>query len=743
MFAEFRFVARSLIRWRGGAIVAVLTLSVGIGATTALYALVRVMLPDLPGVPDVGRLARVYASSPSLGIERSPVALNDFDASLSKASSFSAIGPYASEDATVGTVPDDRIVTVGYASPGFFRAMGVPPVEGRLFTDSDVNSDAPVAIVSQAFWRTQFPNGRLTNAVVRVDGTDRAVVAVMPAEFAYSFVGIGAELWIPLGHASAKVPSTVSVYARLRPGATWQTAGAELTALSKGRGPWMWRAIPIDGDTGRRALTAYAFVLGPALLVLLITCVNVACLLMARGIARDQELSVRRALGATRGRIVRLLLLENAVLALVSGSLGVGLAIVLLRVLDSALGRLPGMAGRIHADASLLPIALTSSAVACLLFGTLPALSAAKRDVAASLNGVPPRFRIHIAGYGARDLIVFAEIGTSVGLIVWTAMAFTLLGELRGMRLMLPADRIVAISVPDTDLATIISRVAAIPGVIRASSALTGLGGGLPVQAQADDGRTVRLSRIPVGEGFFDTVGTRIVRGRAFDPTEAQAASGVAIGVVADSIDYGGLARAGLMPGDMYVPFRPSGTDAMVVVRTAADPHALLKAIADAARTPLAVRPPRAVIASEEFERNGPTGNRALGATVLFRIVGGFALVSLLLAGSGIFAVVSQSVAQRTREFGIRLAIGATPRAVLALVLGRETRLIGVGVGCGVVFTLGLTRVFFVQLTTLAAQMPALLTGALLFSGLVAATAVAFATWRIVRLEPAAVLRRP
>jgi ABC-type antimicrobial peptide transport system permease subunit len=117
-------------------------------------------------------------------------------------------------------------------------------------------------------------------------------------------------------------------------------------------------------------------------------------------------------------------------------------------------------------------------------------------------------------------------------------------------------------------------------------------------------------------------------------------------------------------------------------------------------------------------------------------------VLSLLLAGSGIFAVISQSVAQRTREFGIRMAVGATPRGVLALVLGRETRLIGAGIGCGVVFTIGLTRVFFVQLTTLAVQVPALLTGTLLFSALVAATAVAFATWRIVRLEPAAVLRR-
>jgi ABC-type antimicrobial peptide transport system permease subunit len=168
----------------------------------------------------------------------------------------------------------------------------------------------------------------------------------------------------------------------------------------------------------------------------------------------------------------------------------------------------------------------------------------------------------------------------------------------------------------------------------------------------------------------------------------------------------------------------------------------LLKEIADAVRTPLSRRPVTPVVVSDEWHRNGPTGNNAVGATVLFSILGAFALLSLLLAGSGIFAVISQSVAQRTRDFGIRMAVGATPRGVLALVLGRETRLIGAGIGCGVVFTIGLTRVFFVQLTTLTVQVPALLTGTLLFSALVAATAVAFATWRIVRLEPAAVLRR-
>jgi putative ABC transport system permease protein len=781
MFAEFRFAARSLVRWRGGAMVAVLTLSVGIGATTALYALVQVMVPDLPGVPDIGRLARVYSSSPSLGIERSMVALNDFDVALSKASSFSAIGPYASDDATVGTVPNDRIVTVGYASPGFFQAMGVPPAEGRLFTSVDVNADAPVAIVSQTFWHAQFPHGHLTDAVVRLDGTDRAVVGVMPAEFAYSFVGIGADVWIPLRHASIKVPSSVAVFARLRPGATWQTADAELTALSKGRGAWIWRAIPIEEDTGRRAVTGLALVLGPAVLVLLIACVNVACLLMARGIARDQELSVRRALGGTRGRIVRLLLLENAVLALVSGSLGVGLAVALLRALDSVLGGLPGMAGRIHADVSLLPIALTSSAVACLLFGTAPALSASKRDVAASLNGVPPRFRIHLAGYGARDLIVFGEIGTSVGLIVWAAMAFTLLGEVRGMRLMLPADRLVSMEIPGAAVPAVVPRLATIPGVVRVSSSALGVtggfrfGGDMPVEAHTDDGRSAHLSTMPIADGFFETVGLRILRGRTFDPAEARGGRGVAvlsetaarqfardgnviglrlritdrssysvivIGVVPDAIDYGGIARAGLVSGDIYLPSPTSPTNARVVVRTAADPHPLLKAMAEAARTPISVRPVTPAVVSDDWQRNGPNGNNAAGATVVFGILGAFAVLSLLLAGSGIFAVISQSVAQRTREFGIRMAIGATPGGVLASVLGREARLITAGVGSGIVFTIGLTRLFFVQLTTLTAEMPTLLTGALLFSALVASTAVAFATWRIVRLEPAAVLRR-
>ena len=312
-------------------------------------------------------------------------------------------------------------------------------------------------------------------------------------------------------------------------------------------------------------------------------------------------------------------------------------------------------------------------------------------------------------------------------------------------------------------------------GTVPKSKHATALTNGLPIQAQTDDGQSVKLSSLSVGEWFFEAAGLPIRRGRTFDRTEGAGAGGVAIvseaaarqlapdgnvvgmhlritdhasysvvviGVVADAIDLGGLVRAGLAPGDIYVPLKPSTMDVTIVARTAGDPHPLLKAIADAAQTPLAARPVRPVIVSEDWQQHGPGGTNHAGAIFIFRILGGFALLSLLLAGTGVFAVINQSVAQRTREFGIRMVIGASPRAVLRMVLARESKLIVSAIVSGTLFAAGLTRVLFVQLTTLAGQMPTLWTGALLFSSLVAATAVALATYRIVRLEPSAVLRR-
>jgi predicted permease len=773
MFSEVRSAARGLLRWRGGAVVAGLTLAIGIGTTTALYSLVRVMLADLPGVPELARVGRVYATSPSLGVERGRIALGEFDSALSTATSFRAIGAYADEDAVVGAGVDARPVVAGYASPGFFAAMSVPPAAGRLFTSADL-SGPPVVVVSQALWRRHFPDGTLTDATLRVDGVDRAVIGIMPPEFSYGFVGVSADLWIPLTRANRNMPSIVVVFARLRDGVEWPAAQAELAGLSQGRGPWVWQAIAITQDARTRAIGAYAGTLGPALLVLLIACVNVACMLMARGIEREKDLTVRRALGATRARVVRLLLVESAVLALVSGAAGAGLAIWILRSVASVFAtEQPSVAAALAVDIRLLPIALTSSATACLLFGLAPALRLSKRDVVASLNGVPAAHRIHIAGYGARDVIVFAETAAAVGFVVWTAFFYTLFAELTGVKLAFAADHVVAMRVPGATVKDVAMRVAAVPGVTATGISSGMLGGGTPERIENGGAQPVTVSRVPVGDRFLDTLGLALVRGRSFDATEMNDRAGVAvltelaarqlapdgnavglrlqtaehrqvlvIGVCREPIDFGVVAALDHYSGEMYVPYEPSASsrEAVVLARVPGDARAALRAIADAAPLPPGTPPARPVLLSDNFAERMGVNERS--ARLVITIFGSFAILALLLAASGVFAVISQSVAQRTREFGIRLAIGATPSSVLGTVLAREGKLIGAAVGTGVVFTVFATRALFAQLTELAAIRPSMWVGALLLAAGVAAAAVMFATYRIVRLEPAAVLRR-
>jgi putative ABC transport system permease protein len=769
---------RAIARWRWGAVTAILTLAIGIGTTTGLYALGRVLVAGLPGVPDVQQLARVYASSLSLGVERSPVALHEFDTTLSRATSFAAIGAYAETDATIGSAPDARGIRAGMASPSFFTAMGVPPVEGRVFVPADLDSSQPVVVLSHALWRREFPHGRLANATIAVDGINRAVIGVMPPEFSYSFVGIGADLWLPLGRAWREAPAIVSVYARLRPGVGWPAAAAELSGLSRGREHWTWRAIPIGEDTRRRALGAYGFTLGPALLVLLIACVNVACLLMARGLERERELSVRRALGATRARVVRLLLAESFVLAIISGALGVALAAAILRSIASALAAVqPSLAGRIAVDAGLLPVALAASAVACLLFGAAPALRLSRRDVAASLNGVPAVHRIEIAGYGGRDAVVFAEIASAVGLVVWTAMLFTLFGAMRQVTTTFSADRIVAMRVPARDAHQIAERVGAVPGVARVTMS-SGMLGGLgsrtaAVRVETETGAAIVMSRVPVGDGFLETLGIPVLRGRSFDAGEIRAAGGAAIlsesaarqlapagdvlgmrirvsgaeraailvviGVCRDAIDYGSLSNIGLIPPDIYVPYDAAATAGVVLLaRVSTDPHRTLRAIAAAARAPAGSPPARPGVLADEAQ----FGDRPGSGMIVAEMLGAFAVLTLLLAASGVFAVISHSVGQRTREFGVRLALGASPRGVLGMVLARETKLIAAAVGCGVIFTMALTRALFVELAALGAARPSTWMTALALAVAAAAIACALATWRIVRLDPATVLRR-
>jgi predicted permease len=768
MFAELRSATRGLRRWRGAA-VAIVTLTVGIGATTSLYALARVLVADMPGVPELDRVGRIYAASPALGVERAPVALQEFDSLLSRSTSFAAIGAYAAADAMAGREPDARAIVAGYASPGFFKAMGVAPIEGRVFSSADLAGAEPLVIVSDRFWRREVTGGRLAGARVTIDGVERAVIGVMPPEFSYPFVGITADVWLPLGPVSANAPAIVTVYGRLRPGATWPQAAAELDSMA--RTPWTWRAIPIESDTRTRAIGAYGTTVGPAVLVLLIACVNVACLLLARGLERDRELSVRRALGASRARVVRLLVGEHLLLAAIGGTLGAGLAALMLRAIAATASAVePALASRLVVDAGLLPVALLTAGAACVVFGLIPAVRVARRDFVASLNGRPAAHRVQVAGYGARDLIVFGEVAAAAGLMVWVAMLFTLFAQLRSVHVAFPAERIVAMRVPAADARAVAARVQAVPGVSRVALSSGMLGGGDRMRVATPDGRTIVLGRVPVGAGFLETLGVPMLRGRSFDAADTDAGTGVVIlsetaarhvaprgdaigmrlrtvtpdprdlvviGICRDAVDHGALTSAGVVNAEVYVPMDPAVPRTVVLARVEADAHGALRAIGAAAATRPGTLPVRPVVLSDEF-----TGRNRDASAVLVKILGAFALLTLALAASGVFAVITQSVTQRTREFGIRLAIGASPHGVLGMVLAREAKLIGFGIATGLAFALGLTHALFTELTQLTAALPWFSAGALALSAAVAALACALATFRIVRLEPAMLLRR-
>jgi predicted permease len=776
MFAEFRFAARALARWRGGALAAILTLGIGIGATISLHAVARATLTDFSGLPHAERLGRIYAAD-TADRDRVPVSLAEYETILSRAQSFAAIGAYRQGDVTVGPAENERSMTAGYASPGFFAAMGVTAAQGRLFGPADADPARPTVIVSDALWRSL--NGKsLADATLIVDGVERGVVGVMPRTFHFSLIGVTADLWIPQDRWAPGAPATIALFARLRDDEDWLAARAELSTLARARRQGTWRVIPIADDQQRRAATTMTVTLGPALLVLLIACINVGCMVMARGVQRDTELSIRRALGASRVRIVRQLCVENLLLAAAGGALGCGFATVTLRGVRSAMAAIqPAMAEHLVAGFNLLPLAIAVSILAAVLFGTVPAIRVSGRDVAASLNGVPARHRIHIGGYGARDLVVFFELASAVGLVVAVGIVYTINSSMVRAAPQFAAGRVVATPVPVRDVEKISARIARMPGVERTTRASAMLGS-MVVRSQAERlqteaAGTVLVSIIGVDPSFFETVGLPITRGRPFSPDEVSPAAGVAvisesaarlvaphgealgmlvrdaggtvrtsvvIGICRDAVDSGSLLRAGLVPPGVYVPYAPPRRgDALVLAKVNGDPHTLLRAIASEMKEmspAVAALKPR--IVAEELKAEYDAG----AGMVIWKTIGAFCVIAFLLALTGVFGVVSQSVAQRTREFGIRLALGAAPRRVLGMVLARETKLIAAAVGAGAAFTFGLTRVMFAELLTLAATTPALwITVGVGCAGL-AGAAVLFATRRIVTLDPSVVLRR-
>ena len=774
MFRDIRHAVRFPRSWRLGAAVAVATLAIGIGTTTSLYVFLRSVLGITgPQIDEVDSVGRIYASSRTLGVERAPLSLTDVQSSLTGASSFESIAAYSSEDRATTAATPTGTLSVGQVTESFFHVLGARAAAGRLLLPSDFRDGAPTVVVSDSIWRRQFDGQALGQATLSLDGTPWTIVGVLPPDFGFPFLGISADAWTPM-YPRSQPERPVSVIARLKRDRTWTVAAAELTALARAQNSsplWTWRAIPVQEDLGKRAGSASAWLLGPAFILLLIGCVNVSCMLLARGIERDVELSVRCALGATPARIMRQLIAENLLLAGLGGSLGCVLAIGILKTIASQMGQFqPALAPALAGDVTLLPIVFGVSVCAALLFGSLPAARILRRDIAASLKGGTTPYA-RFAGYHARDLVVFVELGLAVVLVVVAAMWLQLFAELRGITALFPAHELVATRIRTTSVDSMAEEVKSLPGVTGVSAASRLPGGRAPAaQVKAANGRSARAGTVGVQASFFQTVGLPILRGRTFDSSEANADSGVVvvsetvaaalwpseepvgaplllnrrngttrvvvIGVCRDALSLGSLMRVGLVAPDIYLPFEAdSTTDAVLLVRALKDAHDLVRpisAVAHGSHTPL----PEAAVVGDEM--------RFVPAESIFlvRLIGAFGLVALVLAATGIFGVLSQSVAQRTTEFGVRMAVGASPGDVLRMVIVREAKLIVAAIATGALGTVVVTRVVFAELVAVSGPDVRLWVAIALLCGGSAAVATAVATYRIVRLDPWTVLRK-
>lgn len=793
---DVRFALRTFRRAPGFVAIAVLCLALGIGANAIIFSVVYgVLLRPLPFADPERLVTPSEVRSQGYG---GPVSWPTFLAWKEQTPAFERMAALTTGGVTLqfpdGTA-EHLAATRGTAD--FFAVYGMPPLLGRTFASGDDQPGRePVAVLSETLWRRHFgANPAVLGRGVTLDGTPHTVVGVMPASFAPDM-----DLWLPLvppPDASARPRGFVlTLIARLAPGVSLEAADAQLKAVAARVGaavskePRSARVIPLAEGPTRAWRAPLEVLLGAVAMVLLIACTNVANLLLARAGARRQELAIRVALGAGRGRVIQQLLVESLLLALMGGALGTLLA---RWGLDALLALAPDTLPRresIALDATALLFLSAVSVASGLGFGLLPALQVSRLDVRGGLSAAGGQ-GAGSSGRRLRGALVVAEIALSLVLLVGAGLLgrgfLNLLGTSPGLaadnlltlHVGIPKERFFQDDTLDPDLPRrllepILDEVRAVPGV-----SAVGMTSVLPIQRAWNNARyTVegepppqpgdepRAERRATSPGYFATMGIPLLQGRDFTAQDADPGqpgtviineslarrhfrdasplgrrlalgTGVAtiIGVVGD-VRQAGLEREPL--AEYHVPYgRPWGDDSLVlVVRTPGNPESRLPAIREAVRRVDGTLPVYRALTMEQVIA------KSLGLRrVVLCLLGGFALLALVLSACGLYGVISLLVTQRTRELGIRMALGARAGDVLRLVLGQGAVLTATGIILGLTGALGLTRVLESQLYGVTAWDPLTFVAVAALLAGVALGACWLPARRATRLDPMKAIR--
>jgi putative ABC transport system permease protein len=823
---DIMFGARMLLARPGFTIAAVLSLALGIGANTTIFSLINSSL--LAGLPyrEPQRLVALWTSFVDRPAVRNSTTATNYLAWKEQARSFEAVGASFGFPSNLGTsadgAPAERIQGTRFTA-SMWDVVDVQPMLGRIFTaDEDRNgSPAPVAVLSYNFWQRRFGGApQIVGRTMRLDGVETDIIGVMPEGF--DFMSAETDIWAPAGFTPQQLTSTASflfVSGRLRAGVTIEQAQAEMSSLSQGlvaQFPDRNKNVTVAVQGLRAAI--YDDIQRPLLVlqgtvgfVLLIACANIAGLLLARSASRKTEMAVRSALGAGRWRVIRQLLTENVMLAIVGGALGCAFAWVGLRTLVAALP--PGLPGLPDAsiDRRVLLATAVLSVVTGVIFGLLPAIQTSNVDLS---NTLKESGRDGMAAGGAqrfRSALVTVQIGLALMLLIGAAlMANSLLNVLNNElgadpknlltfefrfsqdELMRPVDKYRGVGVweifPVTGLTyeRVWERIQTIPGVRSAAAIsrapLSGNAMGMQFfiagRPRPEPGQRQGAAYFAITPRYFETMKIPIIRGREFTRTdtatsplvmiinktmsdrfwEGQDPIGqsvtldfvpdeqprVIVGVVGDSV----IGRFQRQPTPMmYVPhlqqqnrwLGPSWDyRAMMafVMRTDGEPMAMAPAVRRAVAEIDRSRPAGNIRTVEQY-----LGQQSRGLELYATLLGIFGVAAGLLAALGIYGVMAYTIAQRTREIGIRMALGAGGTRVMRLVIVRTLLVIAIGLVLGLAGAMGLTRVLASELFEVSPTDPLTFTVVTIAVTIVALVACLIPTRRAMSVDPTVALR--
>ncbi|MGE0359121.1 MAG: ABC transporter permease [Vicinamibacterales bacterium] len=797
---DVRYGVRALARQPGFAVTALVTLALGIGAATAIFSVVNaVVLRPLP-FHDADRLVAVSNHYSRAGLTGATVSGPDVLDWREQSRSFAVLAHYRAFETSVAVAGVADYATVVRVSPGFFDVFGAAARQGRLLTAAESTPDGPAAaVISDAYWRRQFAaDPAVIGATLTLDQRTFTVVGVAVPAFRFP---ARADVYVAEPGRLAATSRSAHNYravGRLAPDVSLAQASSEMTAIAarlstaypQSNGEKGVRLAPLQesivGDTRPTLLV----LLGAVGVVLLIACANVANLLLARASARSREIVVRAAVGAGRGRLVRQLLTESAVLAVAAGAGGAVFArwgvAALLALAPPDLPRLDEVA----VDLPALAFALAISLAASLIFGLAPAWHVSRVDLADGLRQGGKGSALGVRGGTARKVFVVAEVGLAVALVMGAGLLGRSLVALAQVDMGFAAERLAVLrtTVPvagpaDFPAATatyrrLLDEVRGLPG-IAAVGAVTSL----PSVPRSNGGYWVEGAPGPealgiaspqalftvITPGYFEALGVEVVRGRDIGDGDGRDAPMVAVvneQLVKDAFPgvdpIGRTVRAGLdslepmtivgvvkdirtrgparpVQAEIYFPYEqhPGPATALnLVVRAASgDPLTVGAAVARLLRERHAEMPVRLEAMT--------TTLAAATATPRFRtaLLVGFAAVALLLAVAGVYGVMAYTVALRVPEIGVRVALGATPRDVLGLVVRDGGVLVAAGLALGLALTLAGSRLLAGLLFGVSARDPLVLAGV---AGLVATAALAACLVpgrRALRVDPLTALR--